>query len=115
MIKIRYEEVTFHYITSHYDYHISGSCVYNGKIALFKTIDETDYQTMNDNCPCCRAGGTDNWQDCRCTNAPELYCYITELPFAQRLFYRVKPFYDMLWYIKKFGINGIYYFLRWKK
>jgi len=116
MIKIPYEECKFHYITNHYDYHLEGTCIYNGRIAKFTAEDETDYQTMNDTCPHC---GTENKpiEYCHCENAPNVYCYITELDLIDRIRARVYPYYTLFnYYIKQFGIRqGIYYWSRWKK
>lgn len=114
-MKIRYEQMKFHYITNHYDYHLEGTCWYNGKIAKFVSEDETDYQTMNDTCPCCKPEGTDDYRDCHCVNAPDVYCYITELSLRERIHYRIKPYTSLLWYIKNYGVRGIGYWSRWKK
>ena len=113
MIKLPYEQMKFHYITNFYDYPLSGTCIYNNRIALFQSSDETDYQTMNDTCPCCKDGGTDDWKDCHCQNAPDLYYYLTVLPLGKRIYYRLKPYKDLLIYIKNFGISGIGYWSHW--
>lgn len=113
MIKVPYESMKFHYITNHYDYHLSGTCIHNGRIALFQSQDETDYQTMNDTCPCCKEGGTDDWKDCHCENAPIVYCYITELSLLDRIRYRIKKYTNILYYIRHWGIRGIFYWRRW--
>lgn len=114
MIKLPYNQMKFKYITNYYDYPLSGTCIYNNKIALFQAKDETDYQTMIDTCPCCSKNG-DNWEDCHCQNAPDLFYYITELSLGKRIFYRIKPYYYILWYIRNYGLQGIYYWKHWKR
>jgi hypothetical protein len=113
MIKIPYEDMKFHYTINHYDYHLEGTCWYNGKIALYKSIDETDYQTMTDTCPYC-SGREEDIMKCHCENAPDVYCYIIELPLWERIFYRIKPYYSLLWFIWNWGSHGIGYWKRWK-
>lgn len=114
MIKIPYEEMKFHYTYNHYDYHLSGTCWYNNKIATYISEDETDYQTMGDTCPYCSDQTTDI-DKCHCQNAPNVYCYITELSLRERIYYRIKPYYTLLWYIRNYGLRGIHYWKRWKK
>lgn len=104
MIKVRYEHMKFHFIQSHYDYHQYGTCIWNGKVALFRSTDETDYDTMNKTCPYCNDETTDINQ-CHCENAPDVYCYITELPFYKRVYYRMYPYLQALWYIKNYGLQ----------
>ena len=111
---VRYEHMKFHYIESHWDYHQRGLCFHNGKLALFESHDETDYATMTNTCPCCKSNGSNDSKECHCENAPELYCYITELPFHKRIWYRMKPYVDLLWYIKTFQLKGIGYWNRWR-
>jgi len=113
MIKIRYEDMKFHYTTSHYDYHLAGTCYYNNKLAKYISKDETDYQTMNDTCPCCSVENGD-WNQCHCENAPEVYCYITELSLGKRILARLYPYYSLLWYMKNWGLQGRHYWKRWK-
>ena len=115
MIKVRYEEMKFHYTTNHYDYHLSGTCIHNGKVALYESSDETDYETMTNTCPCCKENGTDNGHDCHCQNAPDVFCYITELPFHKRVYYRMRKYFQILWFIRHWGINGYYYWRRWTR
>ena len=114
MIKVRYEDVKFHYVVNHYDYHLSGTCIHNGKIALFESQDETDYDTMHNTCPCCQPNGTDNWEDCHCQNAPDVYCYISELPIHKRIYYRIKTYIILLRFIRLYGSQGISYWKRWR-
>ena len=113
-IKVPYEDMKFHYITNHYDYHLSGTCVYNGKLAKFQSHDETDYEVMNDTCPYC-SGREEDMMKCHCENAPNVFCYITELPLFQRIRYRLYPYYSLIaFYIKNYGIRmGLYYWSRW--
>lgn len=115
MNTVPYDDMKFYFVTNHYDYHLSGTCIHNGRIALFESHDETDYQLMNDTCPCCKDGGTDDYKDCHCENAPNVYCYITELPFLQRIRYRLRPYYSLIaHYIRNYGIRmGLYYWSRW--
>jgi hypothetical protein len=35
---IKYNEVDFKFISSHYDLHLDGTCLYNKKLCQFKTI-----------------------------------------------------------------------------
>jgi hypothetical protein len=112
-IRVPYENMKFHYVTSHYDYHITGTCIHNGRIALFHTQDETDYEAMTESCPCCKPNGTDDWKDCHCENAPDLYCIITELPFHKRIWYRMRKYFHLLWFLRHWGIQGITYWKRW--
>lgn len=104
----------FHYIVSHWDYHQRGTCIHNGKIALFESSDETDYQTMTDTCPCCSVQGEPIWENCHCENAPDLYCYITELPLYKRIWYRFHPYLQLAWFIKEYGMTGVKYWNRWR-
>jgi len=113
MIKLPYEQMKFHYVTNFYDYPLSGSCIYNNRIALFTANDETDYQTMNDTCPCCKLNGSDDYKECHCQNAPDLFYYITTLSLGKRIYHRLKPYYFLLWYIKNYGIKGMSYWNHW--
>ena len=112
MIRVPYEEMKFHYITNYYDYPLTGTCIYNGQIALFEANDETDYQKMTDTCPSC---GPENKPDefCDCRNAPDLFYYITTLPWYKRIFYRLEVYYYLLWYPTIYGLQGYYYWDRW--
>jgi len=113
MIKLPYEQMKFHYVENFYDYPLSGTCIYNNRIALFQCSDETDYQKMNDTCPCCKDGGTDDWKDCHCKNAPDLYYYLTELSLGKRIYYRLKPYTDLTIWIKNYGLRGIAHWSHW--
>lgn len=114
MIKIPYEDMKFHYTYSHYDYHLAGTCWYNGKLAFYESLDETDYQTMTNSCPHC-SGQTEDMDKCHCENAPLVYCYIYELPLGKRIYYRLKPYYTLLWFIKNYGLQGYHYWKRWTR
>ena len=113
MITIPYEQCQFYYVTNHYDYHLCGTCIYNGKVALFQAVDKTDYQKMTDTCPYCN-GQSDDMMACHCENAPDLFVEITELPFRKRVYYRIQPYISFFDYIRRWGIRGIYYWARWK-
>lgn len=113
MTKVRYESMRFHYIISHWDYHQRGTCIYNNKIALFNSVDETDYETMHNTCPYC-SDQTKDINLCHCESATELFCIITELPHYKRIYYRLYPYGQLIWYIKNWGIQGIQYWKRWK-
>lgn len=104
MIKVPYEDMEFHYIMSHYDLHWAGTCIYNGKIAEFVTHDDTDYQTMDDTCPCCKVGGSNDYKDCHCTSYVNLWCEIRELSFWQR----VKWFFLKQYYKHKYDSRYAY-------
>ena len=105
----------FHYTTNHYDYHLSGTCIHNGKVALYESQDETDYETMTNTCACCKPNGTDDYRDCHCENAPDVFCYITELSFHKRVYYRIRKYTQILWYIRHWGLQGITYWKRWTR
>lgn len=94
-IKVSYDDMKFHYITSHYDVHWRGTCIYNGKIAEFQTVDETDYDTMTDTCPYCKGDNykTVHISKCHCKVYPELFCMITEIPLLQRIQWMLKKIY----------------------
>lgn len=112
MIRVPYEDMAFHYIVNHYDYHLEGTCWYNGKIAKFVSEDETDYQLMNDTCPHC--GPEDKPMEfCHCENAPDVFCYIEELSFKDRIKYRLRPYTSLWWYLRKWGFQGFFYWDRW--
>lgn len=113
MITIRYEDMKFHYITHHYDVHWGGTCWYNGKLAKFHTVDKTDYQLMNDTCPSCKDGGTDDCKDCHCTSYPDLECVIEELSFIDRIKTHISVQWHRTWYIRQWGWRGFGYFNNW--
>jgi hypothetical protein len=113
MIRVSYDDMKFYYVESFYDYPLSGTCIHNGQVARFLVKDETDYQTMEDTCPCCKEDGTGKWEDCHCQNAPDLFYEITTLPLKDRIKYRMKPYYDLLWYIKSYGLQGMAYWNHW--
>ena len=96
-IKVPYEEMKFKTVGYSYDYKIRGTCLYNGKIALFRTQDETDYDAMEAACPTCKIGGTGLYDDCTCTTGDELFCYITELTWAERMGYRIQCVFDTVY------------------
>jgi hypothetical protein len=112
MIKIPYDECHFHYVTGFYDYPLYGTCIYNGKIALFEAADETDYQKMTDTCPYC-SGKSEDLMECHCQNAPDLYYYITLLPWYKRVYHRVHTYTRLIWWLKSYGIQGYYHWDRW--
>ena len=99
VIRVKYDDMQFHYITSHYDLHWAGTCIYNGKIAEFVTRDETDYEAINDACPSCKDGGTNDYKDCTCEAYAELWCEIKELTFVER----VKWFFKKQYYKHKYA------------
>lgn len=113
MIKIPYEDMKFHYITSHYDVHWAGTCWYNGKLAKFQTIDVTDYQLMDSTCPCCKDGGTGAYLDCHCKSYPDLVCEIEELSFIERIKMHFKVQWLRTWYVRQWGLRGFGYFNNW--
>lgn len=102
MIEIPYDKMKFHFTTGHYDIHWSGTCIYNGKIAEYFTRDDSDYQLMNDTCPCCSIDG-DNYNDCHCESYPDIICVITEIPLYKRIYWVWSKFY---W--DKFGKTYLY-------
>jgi len=115
MITVPYEEMNFYFCNSHYDIHWSGICIYNGKLAKYRTCDQTDYQTMTDTCPTC--GPADQpLIYCHCETYTDVVCDITELTLLER----IKCWLDIhvrlrLWYIKEWGLQGIYYWNNWYK
>jgi hypothetical protein len=115
MIRVPYHEMNFYFCNSHYDIHLSGICIYKGKLAKYVTHDLTDYQEMTDTCPSC---GVENLSDelCHCTSYVDVECEITELTLLER----IQCWFDVnigmrLWYIRRWGINGIYYWKNWYK
>lgn len=112
-IKVPYEEMKFHYVSNFYDYPLVGTCIHNGQIALFEASDETDYQLMNDTCPCCKPDGSDDYKECHCQNAPDLFYYITLLPWHLRVYHRIHTYTRLIWWLKAYGIQGYYYWDRW--
>jgi len=113
MIRIPYENMKFYYCYSHYDIHLSGICVYNGKLAKYVTYDETDYQTMTDTCPSC---GLENKpvEHCHCEAYTDVVCEITELSPLDRLECWFNVHVGMkLWYIKRCGLQGLHYWKNW--
>ena len=75
----------FHYVENFYDYPLVGTCIYNGQIALFEANDETDYQKMNDTCPCCKPDGSDDYKECHCEPYPDIHCKLTPLGFIDTI------------------------------
>jgi len=114
MIKIPYEDMKFYYTKSFYDYNLEGTCLYNGKIALYHSVDETDYQAMTDACHYCSDRTSDPYQ-CTCENAPNVFCYITELPLSKRIYHRLYAYLIFFWFLKNFGRNGYTYWRRWTR
>lgn len=87
MIKLPYDDVNFYYITNHYDLHITGYCLYNGKLAKFDT----------------------EWDDPK-----DAECTITELSFYERMkSYLYIHVYLRAWYIYRWGTHGIQFWKRW--
>ena len=80
-----YDTVDFVWVSSHYDVHWSGICRFNDELMEFKTVDETDYQAMEDNCPYCKDNGTGNVIDCKCETYTNLVCELYELSFLEHL------------------------------
>ena len=81
MIRVHYDDMKFYYVENYYDYPLVGTCIHNGQIARFEANDETDYQLMNDTCPCCKDGGSDDYKDCHCEAYPDVHCELTPLGF----------------------------------
>jgi len=112
-MKLPYEQMKFYYVTNYYDYPLSGTCIYNNRIALFEAIDETDYETMRDTCPYCSDQTTDA-DKCHCQNAPDLFYHITTLPLLKRIYYRMAPeLIWLFWYIRRYKWIGISYWKHW--
>lgn len=49
IITIPYDEIQFHFVSDHYDVHLSGICIYKKKLYFFKTIviNDTDNQLVD--------------------------------------------------------------------
>lgn len=115
MIRVPYEDMKFYFCESHYDVHWSGICICNGKLARYVTKDLTDYQKMNDTCPSC---GLEDKPDeyCHCQGYTDVVCEITELSLSERIAVwfgvNVK---SRLWYLRHWGIQGLYYWKNWYK
>lgn len=69
---IPYSEVDFRFISNHYDIHINGTCIYNGKLCVFKC----DIPTYNHE--------TDEYN--------EIFVNIYRLSFLEKLKWRWKQF-----------------------
>ena len=84
-MRIPYDTMTFVWIENHWDIHLTGLCRVDGELHSFKTMDETDYNEMNDNCLCCKDGGTDDAKDCRCDVYTNVVCEVTKLTLIQKI------------------------------
>lgn len=51
---IPYSKTDFKFVQNHYDLHLSGTCIYNNKLHIFKTInwdyDDEDDENYNPTC-----------------------------------------------------------------
>jgi len=81
---IPYDDTEFVYVSDHWDYHLKGYCMYEGKLAMFEGHDDTDYEEMHRNCPYCSGESTDV-DDCDCESYTDLICFITPLTLVQRI------------------------------
>lgn len=84
-----YEYTDFVWIISHYDIHLDGLCRFNGEICYFRSIDNTDYQEMSDNCPYC-SDKTDDMSKCVCEAHVDLVCNIFQLTWLEKIKYLLK-------------------------
>jgi len=87
-MKVRYEDIKFVKGQFRYDgIYWQGLCLYQGKLYHYVVKDETDYDTMNDTCPCCKEGGHDNWSECHCESYVDLICTLVPASLLERLVY----------------------------
>lgn len=107
MLKVRYDEVDWYWHTFHYDVHWAGYGYYNGKMYQVKTVDDTDYDAMNNACPCCKPNGTDDWKECICESYKDLNCELTEMTTLDILKMRWKK---ACWY--NFGLPYLKFKMR---
>lgn len=45
---IPYDDVDFKWVVHHYDIHLAGSCIYNGKLCSFQTISDPEWNEEED-------------------------------------------------------------------
>lgn len=81
-VVVDYYKCNFVFVSSHYDIHLHGTCMHEGKLWEFTTHDNTDYRRMQSACPSC--SGNDD-ADCTCESFSEVVCVLTPLTFLQRL------------------------------
>ena len=85
MNKVAYEFVKWYWVTGHYDVHWAGYGWYNDKFYRIQTVDETDYDTMTEACPCCKPNGSYDYKECHCEPYPDIHCKLTPLGFIDTI------------------------------
>ncbi len=114
-IRVPYDSMNFYYTYDHYDIHLSGVCIHNGKLAKYETHDLTDYQTMTDTCPSC--GPADQpLLYCHCEPYTDVVCEITELPLLKRIGCWLDVHITLkIKFIRRWGLDGMPYWRNWYK
>jgi hypothetical protein len=123
---IPYEETQFVFVTNHWDIHLKGYCIYEGKWAIFEAHDDTDYEEMSANCKYCSGRSTDD-DDCDCENYTDVICFITPLTLRERTRARLHKWWfefcvgsgwsftlgkKNIWKYKSMRLRLFYYFLK---
>ena len=115
MIEVPYDDMDFYYCLNHYDIHLKGYCIHNGEIAEYSTLDLTDYDAMQNACPSCKPGGSNEWNDCHCSTYVNVVCYVAELSFFGRMkAWLYVNVYLPLWYMCKWRLQGFSYYMNWR-
>lgn len=66
-------------MNGYYDIVWSGVCILDGRFYTFRTVDLTDYQKMNDTCPCCSIEDLD--RPCHCENYKAIFCVLEKIGY----------------------------------
>jgi len=80
-MRVRYENIQITKRINHYDITWKGLCKYKGKMYLFTSTDETQYELLRAMCPCCMEGGSgDEYEECDCCVVYEdVWCELTKI------------------------------------
>ena len=113
---IPFNELKIVHVTNHWDIPLKGYCMYEGKLAMFETHDDTDYEEMHLNCPYCSDDSTDD-DDCNCENYVDVICFITPLTLQQRTRARIRKWWFETCVVqngkyKSLHLRQLYYFTK---
>lgn len=87
MIEVTFADIEIVETFLKYDIPLKGICRYQKKLYQFTTVDKTDYEKMQSECPYCSSSKDSiiMMDECTCQSYVDVVCQLTPLTFVQKI------------------------------
>lgn len=87
MIEVTFADIEIVETFLKYDIPLKGICRYQKKLYQFTTVDKTDYEKMQSECPYCSSSKDSiiTMDECTCQSFVDVVCQLEVLTFSQKL------------------------------